>query len=233
MTAVLAVAHRAGNSLERLDAAVDLGVDIIEADIHAHRGRLEVRHLKTMGPLPWLWDRWELSSARTRRLGLDELLIAAHHGATFMLDLKGRRAAIGREVAEILHGYAPDRPVLVCSRYWPSLHAFEPVPWVRTVMSARNRLELALLLRRLRDGSPHDAVSVYRGLLTEQVTAELQRHVALLLTWPVNDPAALEQVRRLAGNGPVGVISDRDAVLRQVLAERRHPAEDAGRSPLT
>ena len=28
-----------------------LGVDVIECDVHAHRGRLEVRHLKTAGPL--------------------------------------------------------------------------------------------------------------------------------------------------------------------------------------
>jgi len=225
MATLLAVAHRAGNSLQRLDAAVDLGVDVIEADVHARHGRLEVRHLKTMGPLPWLWDRWELASATTRQLGLDELLIAAHHGTTFMLDLKGRRAHVGRQVAEILHGYAPERAVLVCSRYWPSLAAFEPVPWVRTVLSARNRLELALLRRRLISGAPHDAVSVHRSLLTPQITADLHRHVALVMTWPVNGAAALEQVRRLSASGPIGVISDRDDVLRRVLVERSPGAD--------
>ena len=42
---VLAIAHRAGNSLMGLAIANDLGVDVIECDVHRHRGRLEVRHL--------------------------------------------------------------------------------------------------------------------------------------------------------------------------------------------
>lgn len=217
---LVAVAHRAGNSLDRLRAAVELGADVIEADVHAYRGRLEVRHLKTMGPLPWLWDRWELVPASVATLGLHELLVAAGHGTTFMLDLKGRRAATGRRVAEALHELAPQRPVLVCSRHWPSLAPFEAVPWVRTVMSARNRAELGLLLRRLRAEHPHHAVSVHRSLLTPQVTAALHRRVGLVMTWPVNDSGALGEVTALSGTGPIGVITDEDAVLRRVLAAR-------------
>ena len=56
---LLAIAHRAGNSLAGLREANRLGADVIECDVHAYRGRLEVRHLKTAGPLPFLWDRWE------------------------------------------------------------------------------------------------------------------------------------------------------------------------------
>ena len=63
----LAIAHRAGNSLDGLHQANLLDVDVVECDVHAHRGRLEVRHLKTAGPLPFLWDRWELASARAPR----------------------------------------------------------------------------------------------------------------------------------------------------------------------
>src|SRR4029079_6083948 len=72
----LAIAHRAGNSLAGLHAANRLGVDVIECDVHHHRGRLEVRHLKTAGPLPFLWDRWELVSAAATRLGPAEMLAA-------------------------------------------------------------------------------------------------------------------------------------------------------------
>ncbi len=147
---LLAVAHRAGNSMARLHSAVALGADVIEADVHSHRGRLEVRHLKTMGPLPWLWDRWELHPASAPRTGLHDLLQAADGGATFMLDLKGRRIEVGERVARMLHEYAPGHPVLVCSRYWPALRPFERLPWVRSVLSARNRHELLLLSRRLR-----------------------------------------------------------------------------------
>ena len=41
---VLRVAHRAGNDLDRLVVALDGGADLVEADVHLRRGRLEVRH---------------------------------------------------------------------------------------------------------------------------------------------------------------------------------------------
>jgi hypothetical protein len=41
---VLAVAHRAGNSPSALRAAAALGAHLAEADLHLHRGRLEIRH---------------------------------------------------------------------------------------------------------------------------------------------------------------------------------------------
>jgi glycerophosphoryl diester phosphodiesterase len=219
---VLAVAHRAGNSLAGLQAATALGADVVEADVHAHRGRLEVRHLKTMGPLPFLWDRWELVSARAPRLGLHALLEAAGDGVTFMLDLKGVHPRVGAEVARELHERARDRPVLVCTRTWPALAPFDGVPWVRTLRSARTRRELARLLAFLEAGAgpaPY-GVSVHRSLLTPDVAAALHRHVSTVMTWPVNDDAALDEVLTLRGSGTLGVISDESSVLRRLLAER-------------
>ena len=64
------VAHRAGNDLKRLHEAEALGIAHIEADVRLWRGRLEVRHLKTLGPIPVLWDRWRL--AKTSRVTVVE-----------------------------------------------------------------------------------------------------------------------------------------------------------------
>lgn len=217
---LLAVAHRAGNSLPRLHAAVALGADVVEADVRGYRGRLEVRHAKSLGPLPWLWDDGRLLPGDEPRLGLAELLEAGRHGATFMLDLKGNRVRPGRTVAALLHELAPDRPVLVCSRFWPALRPFAALPWAQVVRSARNRAELALLLRVLRR-SPCHGVSVHLSLLTPEVVAELHRHVELVMTWPVNDAGALARVSAFAASGAVGVITDDDTVLAQVLATRR------------
>ena len=36
----LLLAHRAGNDLERLRLAESAGADVVEADVHLHRGRL-------------------------------------------------------------------------------------------------------------------------------------------------------------------------------------------------
>jgi hypothetical protein len=134
----LAIAHRAGNSLAALAAAVAAGVDVIEADVHGHDGRLEVRHLKTMGPLPYLWDTWELVPASAPRLELGEVLRAARPGTLFMLDVKGT-AEVGADVAvaavAAVHEVAPGHDVIVCSRVWPAVEAVSELPYVRPVLS--------------------------------------------------------------------------------------------------
>jgi glycerophosphoryl diester phosphodiesterase len=71
------VAHRAGNDLELLRRAERVRPRLIEADVHLYRGRLEVRHLKTLGPLPVLWDRWYLAPAGGPRRALAAELAGA------------------------------------------------------------------------------------------------------------------------------------------------------------
>ena len=215
---VLAVAHRAGNSLDALRAAGELGADVLEADVHSHRGRLEVRHLKSMGPVPFLWDRWYLVPKSVQQLQLAELLDAVDPvagRATLMVDLKGV-GGVGAAVAQALHGRVPDAPVLVCSRWWPSVEPFAGRSWARPMLSARGTTELQRLRRRLRARPPY-GVSVHRSLLTAPVVAELREQVPLVMTWPVNDEEALEQVLAL---GVTGVISDEADVLRAVVGER-------------
>lgn len=215
----LAIAHRAGNSLAGLHTANQLGVDVIECDVHQHRGRLEVRHLKTAGPLPFLWDSWELVPASAPRLGLAELLEADRHGTTFMLDLKGRRTSAATSVARLLHEGGHHRPVLVCGRYWRSVDVLARLPFVRPVLSARNRVELSRLHRRLESPqAPGEArahgVSVHRGLLDRATVERLTRQVDLVMTWPVNDLASLHE---LLDRGVTGIISDEPHVLAELL----------------
>lgn len=216
MTA-LAVAHRAGNSLAGLHAAREMGVDVIECDVREYRGRLEVRHLKSAGPLPFLWDTWELAPASAPRLGLEELLAADHAGVTLMLDVKGRRPSTARRVARLLHERV-ERPLLVCGRWWPTVDAVGALPYVLPVLSARNNRELTRLRRRLRgpERPPH-GVSVHVSLLDEEVVAELAARVEVVMTWPVNDETTLDDVLSL---GATGVISDEPHVLASLLARR-------------
>jgi glycerophosphoryl diester phosphodiesterase len=210
---VLAIAHRAGNSLAGMHAANELGVDVIECDVHSYRGRLEVRHLKTAGPLPFLWDKGELVSGSAPRLGLQELLEADEHGTLFMLDVKGPWTWAGRDVARMLHEGGHHRPVLACGRWWPSIDAMAHLPYVRPVLSARNRFEMARLRRRLVRGPRPYGVSVHRDLLDRDVVAWLHEHVEVVMTWPVNDLASLD---RLTAIGVRGVISDEAHVLAEV-----------------
>lgn len=210
----LVIAHRAGNSLAGLHAANALGVDVIECDVHEHRNRLEVRHLKTAGPLPFLWDGWELASASAPRLGLAELLEANRHETLFMLDLKGRRTSAASSVARLLYEGGHHRPVLVCGRYWPVVDALAELPFVRPVLSARNRAELARLRQRLSSTGHTYGASIHRSLLDKAIVAELNDSVEVLMTWPINDIASLDHMLDM---GVTGIISDEDEVLAELI----------------
>lgn len=211
---VLAIAHRAGNSLDALRAAADAGADVVEADVHAFRGRLEMRHSRRLGPMPWLWDRgpWELTPRSVVQLELPALLDALHPGATLMLDLKGV-GSVGWRTVEVLHARTPHRPVLVCSRWWPSLDAFAGVEWARPVLTARNRVELARLRARVRRRPVPYGVSLHSSLLTEPLVAELRQRVEVVMSWAIDDLVELERVTSLGVNG---VITNSAEVLRAV-----------------
>lgn len=218
---VLAIAHRAGNDLDALRTAVELGADVLEADVKARGALLEVRHSKQLRPFPVLWDSGpgglELAHTRTPQLQLDALLAALEVGhPMLMLDLKGP-GRVGARVADLVHAAEPTTDVLVCSRWWPGLAAFEGRPWARQVLTARTGLELARLRRRVRGGAAPYGVSLHGSLLTGPVVAELRERVEMVMSWGVNDLAALERVTALGVNG---VISDEAEVLRAVLARR-------------
>jgi glycerophosphoryl diester phosphodiesterase len=213
---VLAIAHRAGNDLVALREAARLGADVIEADVHLHRGRLEVRHLKTMGPLPWLWDRWELHPAAAPRMVLDELLDALPAGQTVMLDLKGV-GQVGPETLRLLHARSLDHPLWVCARWWPSALAFGPADWAQVLLSARGRTEVARLRRRLRTGPVPYGVSLHLSMLTPALVGDVQAAGALVLTWPVDDRPALDRAREL---GVDGAITKDLSIVEELVAHR-------------
>ncbi len=208
---LLAIAHRSGNSVVGLRSALALGVDLVEADVHAYRGLLEIRHHKSLGPRH-LWDKWEVvRRTAVVRLELADLLIALGGDPRLMLDLKGVRPGLAPAVAAQLRATAPGVPLTVCSKHWWMLARFEPP--VRTVPSASSRMALARLRRRLRSTAA-DGVSIHLRLLTPDLVAELRARVPLVMTWPVDDAAALERARAL---GVDAVISKDLTLLSDVV----------------
>jgi glycerophosphoryl diester phosphodiesterase len=195
------VAHRAGNDLARLRDAETAGVALVEADVRLWRERLEVRHLKTLGPLSLFWDRWEVAGPFRRRLTLTELLAATAQTTELMLDLKGFDPRLAQRVAAAL----PDtRPVTVCARTWSLLTPFLPLDHVRTIHSVGSTRQLRALLRR-RDARMLDGVSIHERLLDRETVAELRRRAHTIVTWPVN---GLERARDLLELGVDGLITD-------------------------
>lgn len=200
------VAHRAGNNLARLQDAERLGVALVEADIRLWRGRLEVRHLKTVGPLPILWDKWRLANPFAPRLELQGLLLRARRETQLLLDLKGRN----RTLAELVREALPDgRLVTVCARSRALLEPFADLEHVRLFQSVGSRRQLRTLLRTA-DGMTLDGISIHERLLDEHVVEALRGRGATVMSWPVN---TLERGRELARLGIQGLISDDPAAL--------------------
>lgn len=209
------IAHRRGNTVAGLREALDLGVDLVECDVHAHRGRLEVRHLKSMGGLPYLWDRGEIVSRRRHGgLELSELVAALGDDHRLMIDLKGVHPRLAGSVARMLREQAPDLGLTVCTKSWRMLEAFD-LP-VRQVLSAATRRGLVRLRARVARGAV-DGVSVRLSLLTSSVVEELHRGTDLVMAWPVDTPDTLARCRRL---GVDAVISKDLDLLRNVIAGR-------------
>jgi glycerophosphoryl diester phosphodiesterase len=212
---VVGIAHRAGNSLAGLREAGRSTADVVECDVHDNRGRLEVRHLATAGPLPFVRDLWEHASRSAPRLGLEEVLEADRRASRFMLDLKGTTVETGRSVADLLHRTGHQDEVWVCGRYWPSVERVAELPWVRPVLSARTRLGRRALEQRMcrRSGPAPYGVSVHVSLLDRSFVQRLRERVEVVMTWPVNTVATLERVVALGANG---IITDEPAILRAV-----------------
>jgi glycerophosphoryl diester phosphodiesterase len=206
------IAHRAGNDLELLRTAERLGLPLVEADVHLFRGRLEVRHLKTVGPVPLLWDRWELASPLAPRLLLEELLDAAAPHTELVLDLKGRDARLAARTLDALRR-AGRATATVCARAWPLLAPFRDLEGVRTVGSVGRAHRLRSVERRFAAARP-DGISIHVRLLDEAVVARLLRLTPLVLAWPVH---TLEDASRLAAWGVTGLIVD-DLELAAALA---------------
>jgi glycerophosphoryl diester phosphodiesterase len=198
------VAHRAGNRLAALDAVQRSGLALAEADVRLFRGRLEVRHLKSVGPLPILWDRWTMSAPWRPRLLLRELLAESAEQAELVLDLKGRRLRLAELVLEALQPYLASRRFTVCARDWRLLEPFAELP-VRSVHSVGSTRQLRRFLRERGGGRRVDGVSIHERLLDGGTVALLRAAADEIMTWPVNRP---ERARELLRLGVDGLITD-------------------------
>jgi glycerophosphoryl diester phosphodiesterase len=218
------VAHRAGNDLDDLRAVASVRPRLVECDLRRWRGRIEVRHVKTVGPLPVYWDTWHLAGPRTRHLLLDELLAAADEvGVELMLDLKGRDLRLAHEVVAALAARPAAGPVTVCARRWALLEPFEDLAGVRTVWSVGTRRGLRRLLATRRSRML-GGVSIHADLLDRRVVAELGVVADVVMTWPVNCP---DRGRRLLDWGVHGLITDDAHALAPLVADRPGAARGA------
>jgi glycerophosphoryl diester phosphodiesterase len=208
------VAHRAGNQLDLLRAAeAEHRGAIVEADVHLFRGRVEIRHLKTLGPLPVFWDCWQLAPPWRAHLQLSDLLAAASPETELMLDLKGKDPRLAERVIAELEPYFAKRRLSICTRAWPLLEAFDGLP-VRRIHSVGTARQLRALIRRA-NASRIEGVSIHERLLDLAAVTELRRVTGIVMTWPVNDLTRAAELARLRVDG---LISDRPGAISGLAA---------------
>jgi glycerophosphoryl diester phosphodiesterase len=211
----LLIAHRAGNEPERLHAAESAGVDVIEADLHLRRGRLELRHLKTVGRLPIYWDRWALAPPWRHFDELGDLLASVQPETVLMLDLKGRDPAVARKTCDALDQAGRAADVYVSAREWPLLDEIDPA-LARRIGSAARVAQLDRLVRHAETRSL-DGASLHLRLLGSERLRALRPHAPLLMSWPVNHRHEAERATAL---GVTGLISDSLPLLVELLRLR-------------
>lgn len=186
--------------------------------MHLFRGRIEVRHLKTLGPVPILWDRWRLANPFAPRLGAAELLEAVGPQTGLVLDLKGRDRHLGNAMSEALAPrLAAGGRTTVCARHWPLLDVFRDVQGVRRVYSVGSARSLRRLRRRA-GGERIQAVTIHERLLDSPTVLELRELSDTVMTWPVN---TLERAHELVRWGVDGLITDHPGLVLPALGGRR------------
>ncbi len=217
----LAIAHRAGNNLELAHEAIDDGVDMLETDVWLRLGNLEIRHLKTIGPIPIYWEKWYIDSIGGRQMQLHDLVHALPHQARLFLDLKGLSPHLGKRVVRAIADIQKDRDIILCGRNWRQLDPVGLLPNVHVFYSVGDEKELARVWPKL-EGQAHPAVSIHYRLLTEETIDRLHDLGATIIAWTVNDPAI---ARTLFEFGVDGFTSDNRDLLATIV-QRRERAFD-------
>jgi glycerophosphoryl diester phosphodiesterase len=216
---VLLIGHRGAaalapeNTLRSIEAAIDLGVDLVEIDVIAGQGKLRLAH--------------DSSSLTEESPLLEEALdLLAAHGAGVLLDLKS--VGVERDVVFLLrqHGLV-DRSV-VASFHAGSLRAVKEAdstmttgfsyPFDRATLSERRALQpfIGVGLAGLRQALPArigrmlararaNAALLHWGLISPSVVARCHAREAAVFAWTVEDDATL---RRVVAAGVDGVIAN-------------------------
>ena len=186
--ALLLIAHRAG-------------VDYAEADVWLYRKRLEVRHDKTAGPIPLLWERWSLRPGWERRLVLSEVIRAASGLGTLYLDLKGQEPALPAKVTYELKLIGLD-DVAFSSPVWWYLDELKPEFPEAVLFYTVSSLERLEEFRPRLARREISAVAIKSSIVSKDVIGELREAgVEDITTWGVETREDAEAVFACGVNG--------------------------------
>lgn len=188
-----------GNTLASFDAALEVGVDMVEFDVRSCRGRLVLAHTALDGRRPGIVTLHDaLAHLAARRFADVELNVDVKHAGceAAVLDELRHAGLLGRALLSSQVPAVLDR-----------LRAHEPR--ARTGISVGGRV--ARLSRRYRDWRAHvlaglaarrwDALMAQHRLVDPGLLADVAERGGLLYAWTVNQRPAIDALRGLGVHG--------------------------------
>lgn len=196
------------NSIESFERALADGCDGFEFDV-----RLTADGVAVVCHDP-AYKRLEIARAHADQLPgparLEDVLQRFHERA--FLDIELKVEGLERIASDLLQKYPPQRGYVVSSfleRVLSTLH--EEARTVPTGLICETREELAKWKR-----IPCKYVIPHYSLITEALLTDFRNAGKVILVWTVNDK---KQMLRLRGLGVDGIISDKTALLDEVLSD--------------
>lgn len=216
---LLTIAHRAGNNAATLAAALNAGVDYVEADVRPFSLNGPVcRHERRPWILPILLDIWSVKFEFSP-LPLEAVAQAAQAAKIGLYaDLKNGRTRFVRDVLRVLEQTGTLEGAMISGNFWDSLlEAGRSTP-VQVFPAIPNEQALARFWPYIeRANGPIHGVAVRHYLLTEDVFGRFRAKGLRVFPWTVNEPGRIKEMLAL----PVdGVISDDLSQLSRLQARQ-------------
>jgi glycerophosphoryl diester phosphodiesterase len=183
-----------GNTIASFEAALELGVDMIEFDVRAHRGELRLAH----APLDA-----RLRRGPTLHEALRHLSGPRFAGLRFDVDVKQAGAEAAILYALETFGLT-DRSLVSCPapRVLDRFRALDPS--LRLGLSVRRRRRCAAVLAGL-EQRRYDAVMAHHRLVDGALVAAVRERAGELYAWTADERRLVDRLRDV---GVSGVISN-------------------------
>ena len=183
-----------GNTVASFEAALELGVDMIEFDVRAHRGELRLAHT----PLDARLRRGPTLADALRHL-------SGRRFADLRFDVDIKQAGIEAATLYALERFGLTDRCLVSCAAEPVLDRFRALdPSVRTGLSVRRRGRCAAVLAGL-EQRRFDAVMAHHRLVDAPLVAAVRERAGELFAWTVDERRRVDGLRDA---GVSGVISN-------------------------
>ncbi|MBF6594487.1 MAG: glycerophosphodiester phosphodiesterase [Thermaceae bacterium] len=213
-----------GNSARAIEAALDLGVDLVEVDLHATKdGHLVLWHddeVRAVDGAELAIAASSLAELQALDIGGGKCVITLEAGlnlakgrAGLMIDLKADGLA---EPIVSATRAAQFSPVVVCGGYWNTLKQIRDLaPEIGTSLTLTFGWKEVY---RLGDatGIDTDAVTVDGRILSPEFVAQLHARGLAVLAWTIDRP---EHMRTLLEWGVDGLTSNRPDLFAEAIKE--------------